>query len=200
MAKEPSQSDVWHILQETPNTIFLTVTKKGCAKINAFAVESLFPNQTPIAVLPNDPESNVDNYDGSSDARSVPLMMKVFEGARVILTKNLNKQIGFVNGMSGTVLGMNGDNVIVRTEQNVRISVHAWTDPVTGIVHYPFRLGYASTLHKVQGATLPHITLWLDSKKPMPAAGYVALSRVTHDAHWQYVGDPSVHDFEAAHF
>ena len=105
-----------------------------------------------------------------------------------------------INGMSGTVLGMNGDNVIVRTEQNVRISVHAWTDPVTGIVHYPFRLGYASTLHKVQGATLPHITLWLDSKKPMPAAGYVALSRVTHDAHWQYVGDPNVHDFEAAHF
>jgi hypothetical protein len=54
-------------------------------------------------------------------------------------------------------------------------------------------------LHKVQGATLDHITLWLDVAN-MPAAGYVALSRVEYDANWRFVGDPSVHHFTPARF
>ena len=63
-------------------------------------------------------------------------------------------------------------------------------------MHYPFRLGYASTLHKVQGATLEHITLWLDIPN-MPAAAYVALSRVEYDANWRFVGDPLGASFHA---
>ena len=65
------------------------------------------------------------------------------------------------------------------------------------MTHFPMRVGYASTLHKVQGATLPHITLWLDIAN-MPAAAYVALSRVEHDADWRFVGNPCVHHFTPA--
>ena len=61
------------------------------------------------------------------------------------------------------------------------------------------RNGYASTLHKVQGATLEHITVWLDVRN-MPAAAYVALSRVEFDANWRYVGNPGVHHFTPARF
>ena len=57
--------------------------------------------------------------------------------------------------------------------------IYPWTSPEK-VVHYPVRLGYASTLHKVQGATLGHVTLWLDITN-MPAAAYVALSRVRYD-------------------
>ena len=57
--------------------------------------------------------------------------------------------------------------------------IYPWTSPEK-VVHYPVRLGYASTLHKVQGATLDHVTLWLDIAN-MPAAAYVALSRVRYD-------------------
>ena len=59
------------------------------------------------------------------------------------------------------------------------------------------RLGYSSTLHKVQGATLDHITLWLDVPN-VPAAAYVALSRVREDANWQFVGKVTVHHFSPA--
>ena len=59
------------------------------------------------------------------------------------------------------------------------------------------RLGYASTLHKVQGATLDHVTLWLDIPN-MPAAAYVALSRVRRDKDWRFVGDPMIHHFTPA--
>ena len=100
--------------------------------------------------------------------------------------------------MGATVLGMDGDNIEVWLDQGDRVSVHPWTSPEK-IVHYPLRIGYASTLHKVQGLTLPHITLWLDIAN-MPAAAYVALSRVEQDANWRFVGDPSVHHFTPACF
>ena len=110
-------------------------------------------------------------------------MGPAFVGARVMLTKNLNKAIGFVNGMGATVLGTDGPNIIVQTDQGRRIPIHPVTSP-SRFVHFPLRLGYASTLHKVQGATLKHITRWLDVPN-MPAAAYVALSRVEYDVNWQ---------------
>ena len=64
-------------------------------------------------------------------------------------------------------------------------------------MYYPLRLGYASTLRKVQRATLPHVTLWLDVAN-MPAAAYVGISRGEKDGHWRYVGDPGVHHFAPA--
>ena len=115
---------------------------------------------------------------------------------RIILTKNIKKQVGFVNGMSATVLSRCKHGLWVRTEQGNRILVHKYT-PENGKTHFPFRLGYASTLHKVQGLTLPHITLWLDIPN-MPAAAYVALSRVEYDANWKYVGNPWIHHFTPA--
>ena len=46
--------------------------------------------------------------------------------------------------------------------------------------HFPVRGGYASTVPKVQGQTLKHLTFWPDVPG-CPAAGYVALSRVRRD-------------------
>ena len=47
---------------------------------------------------------------------------------------------------------------------------------------------------KVQGATLDHMTLWLDARN-VEAAAYVALSRVQYDRSWRYLGDMTVHHF-----
>ena len=87
---------------------------------------------------------------------------------------------------------------MARTDQGVLLAVHPWTSE-NRVVHFPLRLGYSSTLRKVQGATLPHVTLWLDVAN-MPAAAYVALSRVEYDANWRYVGNPGVHHFTPARF
>eukprot|EP00972_Heterocapsa_arctica_P019933 2940484-Heterocapsa_arctica.AAC.1 len=78
--------------------------------------------------------------------------------------------------MGAEVLGIDAHgNILVVAEQGRRISVHAYTEEGLS-VHFPMRLGYASTLHKVQGATLKHVTIWLDVPN-MSAAAYVALSR-----------------------
>ena len=198
MNAEPSQEDVANILAETPHTLFLTVSRRACAQLNEAAVAALFAEDVPLAVVPGDPESNVNNFEHGKMVAQAPVEVPIYRGSRILLTKNLNKSIGFVNGMGAVVLGIDGGNIIVKTDQGVRLAVHPWTSE-DRIAHFPLRLGYASTLHKVQGATLQHITLWLDVAN-MPAAAYVALSRVEYDANWRFVGDPGVHHFTPARF
>ena len=115
-----------------------------------------------------------------------PLDLKIYAGMRITLTKNLKKSIGFVNGMGAKIIAVEGNLVYVITDQLETFPVHLWTSN-TGVTYYPFRLGYATTLHKIQGATLKHITLWLDTAG-MEGAGYVALSRVEYDRNWQFIG------------
>ena len=196
MTSEPSLADVGYILEETPNTLFVTISRRACGMLNDYAVRCLFANAVPIAVLPIDPEGNPENYWGSTKWCDVPQEQPIYAGMRIILTKNLHKDVGYVNGMPATVLRMDRNGVLVRTEQGRVLSVYPWTSEEKR-TFYPFRLGYASTLHKVQGATLQHITLWLDVCN-MPAAAYVALSRVEFDANWRFVGDPCVHHFTPA--
>ena len=150
----------------------------------------------PLTTLPTDPESNTENYRGSKMTRKDPLESPIYRGARVMLTKNLNKEVGYVNGMGGTVVGIDKAAILVKTDQGKLLSIYPWTSE-EHIVHYPLRLGYASTLHKVQGATLEHVTVWLDIPN-MPAAAYVALSRVSYDSAWRFIGNPGVHHFTPA--
>ena len=199
MNEVPTADDVAHILAETPTTLFLTVSRGATALLNQLAVAALFGDDSvPLAVVPADPESNVENYVGGKMVAEEPLQVPIYKDARVILTKNLNKAVGFVNGMGATVLGMQHGNVVVRTDQGILLAIHPWTSE-SRVVHFPLRLGYSSTLHKVQGATLSHVTLWLDVAN-MPAAAYVALSRVEYDANWRFVGNPGIHHFTPARF
>ena len=63
---------------------------------------------------------------------------------------------------------------------------------------FPVRLGYASTVPKVQGMTLPHVTLWLDHPG-CRAAAYVAMSRVQKDEDYLIAGLVSPKHFVPAH-
>ena len=101
---------------------------------------------------------------------------------KIFLTKNLDKPGDFVNGMEATVEKYEERSkcLRVRTRTGQRHGVHLYTDPEKehkGVTYFPIRLGYASTIHKVQGTTLEHVTIYLD-REGAPATGYVALSRV----------------------
>ena len=183
----PTAADVQQILVETPDTVFLTVSRRAAHELNEYAVAALFAGQQPLSIVPI-----------TADEHEDQMQVKVYKGMRLTLTKNLNKKIGFVNGMGAEALSLHSSGFLVKTDQGRKLMVHLWTDE-HGVSAFPFRMGYASTLHKVQGATLRHITLWLDLAN-MPAAGYVALSRVQKDSHWRYIGDPTRHHFTPARF
>ena len=156
-------------------------------QLNEWAVEALFVGERPLKTM-----------EITADENEEQVSVRVYKWMRITLTKNLNKAIGFVNGMGAEVLGVDNGNLVVRTDQGRLILVHPWTSE-SRVAHVPFRVGYASTLHKVQGATLAHITLWLDIAN-MPAAAYVALSRVQRDEDWRIVGKVTVHHFTPARF
>ena len=71
----------------------------------------------------------------------------------------------------------------VVTKTGRQLAVYPMTDYVPDcgyVTAYPIRPGYASTVHKLQGSELEHITIWLDVANAK-AAGYVAISRVQRD-------------------
>ena len=111
--------------------------------------------------------------------------MPLYKGMRLHITRNINKEADFINGMEATVEAYDAMSkcIHVVTKTRRHLAIYPITDYVEDsgyVTAYPLRPGYASTVHKLQGAELEHITIWLD-RKFAKAAGYVAMSRVQHD-------------------
>jgi hypothetical protein len=76
--------------------------------------------------------------------------------------------------------GANPPAHISKAGKPAKLAVARWTDVEFGkVTFYSIRLGYASTINKVQGDASKVFTFWLDAKN-MPAVGYTPLSRVQH--------------------
>ena len=187
------------MLTQTPHTTFVTVTRRATAILNTLALEVLFAEAMPLGTAAVDPESNLENYDDRGRLIAMePLRLPVFVGARVTLTKNIDKARDFVNGMAATVVGMKRSSVVVQTKTGQVLTVFPYRDEEKGgEACLPLRLGYATTLQKIQGATLDHATIWLDVAN-IEAAGYVALSRVRKNAGWKFIGHLTPHHFTPA--
>ena len=78
--------------------------------------------------------------------------------------------------MTGKIKYLQG-NIIFLQASNKVIPVFAVYDQAQQ--YFPIVAGYASTVHKVKGQTLQHVTLAFDIRMLSPAVGYVALSRVS---------------------
>ena len=193
----PSDDDIRAVFVEDPDTVFVTITKAAAAAVNDLAVSTFFPDQAPLAVLPGDPDANPANFYASEQRAWDPAPIPIFVGARIQLTRNIHKEMDYVNGMGATILGLQQGGVRVRTDTGFIVVVYPWTDAESQSTYHPLRLGYANTLTKLQGATLDSMTLYLDVPN-IPAAGYVALSRVRYDKHWRFVGYLTRHHFTPA--
>ena len=182
-AGNPTPADLRALYGKRPDTQIVTCTRRGAAAVNAAAVDALYGRKTPLATLPGDVEQNQDNYvEGQvrTDRVPAPTPVPIFRGMQLYLTKNVRKEDDYINGMLCTVEAYMPaqDMLRVRTKTGHRLAITRWTDAdKQGAVYFPIRLGYASTIHKVQGDEFAHITVYLDIPG-MPAAGYTALSRV----------------------
>ncbi len=186
---EPTEDEIGWIFHDNPDTVFVTISRKKAQLVNEMALRHFFRHQPVLQVVDADPASNPDNYPNSNAQEYwVPLRLPIYEGMRVTVTQNVRPEIDYVNGQDGTVRGLGTSSVRVETDTGHMVPVFPWTDQDHGWpTYYPIRPAYATTLMKVQGATLKHMTMWLDVPL-VEAAGYVALSRVQHDKDWQYVG------------
>lgn len=130
--------------------------------------------------------------------------LKLREGCRVIIKKNIRKKIRgemqhVVNGDTGTFVGMDkyqrlviirdsdSDYVYIGQEKESKFKHELDEDgnieskEVAYFKQYPVRLGYALTVHASQGLTLQRVHLELPSRVMKDWFGllYVAVSRVT---------------------
>ncbi|CAE7253627.1 pif1 [Symbiodinium sp. CCMP2592] len=186
--------DIAAILQETPQTTFVTITRRGSARLNQLAMRALFADAEILDRIPCDPQENFENFRGTAQVAAEPFWLPIHEGMRVVITRNTDKENGFVNGMGATVQRMRRSGVQVKTDAGKVLLIHPiahecqlWDGSNIRTTAFPLRLGYSTTLHKIQGATLKHVTLWMDVPF-VRAALYVALSRVQYDRDWRFVG------------
>jgi ATP-dependent DNA helicase PIF1 len=118
--------------------------------------------------------------------RSGPLTENLVlkEGCRVLFVQN-DPQKRWVNGTKGTVVDMTEDSITVEKESWRHVTVEkaqfsymdAQGNVVASVINFPLVLGYATTIHKSQGATMDE--LWVDLKSLWePGHAYVALSRL----------------------
>ena len=105
----------------------------------------------------------MDNYEATGELKKGKLMPKrqrLYKGMRVFLTKNVEKPEDFVNGMGAVVehFDKSAQCLEVTTDTGKRLSVFLYTETIEGkrgmVRSFPVRVGYATTIQKVQGATL----------------------------------------------
>ena len=95
------------MLAEWPDATFVTVTRQESAVLNELAVAALFKDEEAAAIVHADYESNQDNYDEFGQLRDCrPQELEIHIGMLVTLTRNINKSVGFVNGMSAEVVAV----------------------------------------------------------------------------------------------
>lgn len=154
-------------------TVSAKEEKKG---IKAFFT----PLSEPVAV-PEDGDFRIQKLDKGA-SYEVELKLKV--GAQVMLTINLNPELGLVNGSRGVVRGFEGGLPIVEFLSSPRpraVEHHIWQsdgdDPVFR-KQIPLRVAYALTIHKAQGASLDSALVDIGQATFECGQAYVALSRV----------------------
>jgi len=183
------------IYQEHPDTTIAVCTKKGSEQVNQIAADVLVGRRRELVKLPGDYDANMENFEKGklkTDQKPVPSVVSVKKGLRLYLTRNVDKEGDFVNGMACTVLGWDDHSrcLQVRTKTGKRLAVFQYTDPdpkAQNCSFFPVRLGYASTVYKLQGAELTHVTIYIDAPGQR-AAAYVAMSRIRKDEDYLFGG------------
>ncbi|CAL1165870.1 unnamed protein product [Cladocopium goreaui] len=147
---------------------FLTVTNKGAKQLNLARLRAEFPEAA----------RRIEALDGCivGDPQAEAGLLWLQPGMRVRLTRNLDKDRGFVNGNSGIIETMlTKDTFVLLTKQGNRILVHPVTD--RGETFVPVVYAYATTMRRAQGSTLDLVGLKFDRRRPDRGYAYVGTSR-----------------------
>ena len=111
----------------------------------------------------------------------------IYRGQRLIITVNINKPEGIVNGKVCYAITYEHGMLTVKLEGGSPAMLPMWTDD-NGDAAFPVTRGHALTISKSLGQTLPHVTLCCE-RMSLPGFGYVALSRVSSLKRFLLIGD-----------
>ena len=178
----PTVDCVRRLFNRVPHTTVLAISREAVHEFNELAVQAFHTNDEYLGTIHGDVESDPANYDENKELKPHrllrPMELHLYKGMTVVITKNFEKP-HFVNGTICVVEDYDARNGGVRliTTRGRRLVSAMRPDKDLGDIRYhPLRPGYCSTIIKLQGAELRHVTLWLDVVAP--GAAYTGLSRV----------------------
>ena len=192
----PTNMDLKILFRKHPKTTILTCTRAAAREVGETAAEALLGRRKVLAVVPGDYDGNAANFDKQGKLKEgvkpEPAPVHLRRGLRLHLTRNLDKEGDFVNGMEAEVVDFDARSqcLSVRTKTGKPIPVYLYTDPdpkAQKATFFPIRLGYACTVYKMQGSELDHVTIYLD-RPGAKAHAYVAMSRVRTDGDYLFGG------------
>ncbi|SAM02760.1 hypothetical protein [Absidia glauca] len=168
--------------QSHPDSTVLIAYKVGAEEFNAEKL-ALVPGDVVVYRSIDERGGMGSTADEALTNTALPKALHLKIGARVMMLHNYDVEGGWVNGTLCTVLSMETDTIIV-----CKVDHPDSIFPVTGITRtvpmssysrcqFPLTLGWALTIHKVQGLTLDKVSLYLSSFFA-PGLLYVALTRV----------------------
>lgn len=114
-------------------------------------------------------------------------LLKLKIGTVVMCTKNISVESGICNGSQGVVtdiINVNGNSAPVVKFHNGKtciMEMHRWQSeeyPTIVVSQYPLMFAWASTIHKIQGATLNMAVIDIGHSVFEYGQAYVALSRI----------------------
>lgn len=113
----------------------------------------------------------------------IPNVIALKEGAQVMLLKNIDQDVGLVNGSRGYVKECQDNGVIVRFKNGLDMFLEneewEFKDDNVAIVRtqLPIKLAFAMSIHKSQGSTLDYCVIDIGDSIFSGGQAYVALSR-----------------------
>ena len=170
----PDTDTVRQILRLAPATVFLAVSRAAVSHLNSLCSDVLFHRQHCLCRVrtTEDPLTR----------------LPLYYGEKLVITYNIDKERGLVNGKVGSLVRVcTGALFLHLDRQGVHAVPQLTLDDGT---YYPVMRGHALTVAKSQGATLPHVTLYMEEHMRAPAVGYVALTRVRSLSHLLLIGFP----------
>lgn len=177
---EPTLDDVRSLLQLHPASVFLAVSRGAVSWLNNLISEALFGDTPGWSVPTAEPED----------------IVTLHRGERLLLMQNIDKPRGLVNGKVCHLHQKRGDVLFVAIEGMGVVPVSLWSfDDRTC---FPVLRGHALTIAKSMGATLSHVTLFMEEGMSAAAAGYVAITRVRRLKDLAFMGYPSARFFRPA--
>lgn len=157
--------DIWKNIEEVPNATFLTASRAAATRMNSIVIHWMFQEKTPLSSIPR--ENDVEEY-------------LLFKHMRGIVTQNLNKCTGVINGHLANIVSNENHTLLQLPNGKTMFTYPVTTTSEDGLsrVHSALNPAYSMTICKTWGTNIKKLIVWFHCPTVPKGMEYMALSRV----------------------